>query len=216
VCAGCGAKGVRWCLDCQKKTHLIQGKLCEKCGEPLHTDRRDLCLRCSTAEIYFNQLRSYAIYREPLQTAVQQFKYKRNIGLGEIFAGKLAAVVSLAGWQVDLIFPVPLAKSRLRDRGYNQAMILARPLGWILQKPVKNDVLTRIKDTRPQVGLSLTERETNLARAIEVQDIEIAAGRNILIVDDVITTGSTMNACAKSLHEAGAGSIYGASLARAI
>lgn len=216
VCAGCGEKGVRWCLSCQDKTVPINGKICEQCGEPLHTQNREMCLRCSTGRYYFNQLRSFAIYQDPLKTAIQQFKYQRNLGLAEIFARKMADVVAHTGWHVDLIIPVPLAKSRNWERGYNQSVMLARQLGWIIEKPVNDKVLVRIKETRPQVGLSLAEREINLAGAFKTNKFEIVAGSNLLIVDDVITSGSTMNACAKSLNEAGARSIYGVSLARTI
>ena len=215
-CAGCGENGIRWCNDCQKKLVLVERNTCSKCGEPLKTEGREICLRCATGVTYFQQLKSYAVYQDPLKSAIQQFKYKRNLGLGEIFAGDLMDILKKSNWQIDLIVPVPLSKTRIRERGYNQALVLARPLGWKMEIPVQENLLVRHRDTKPQVGLSLAEREQNLQDAFRTKDSGCIAGKNILIVDDVITSGSTMNACAKAFHEAGAGAVYGVSLARAI
>jgi ComF family protein len=137
------------------------------------------------------------------------------VGLGGIFAKHLAKLVESLSWDMDYIVPVPLGSKRLQERGYNQVMLLARPLAWELDIPLKRQALRRTRETRSQVGLSKEQRITNVKNAFTAKK-QVVNGKRVLLVDDVVTTGATINACAKALKEAGAEKIFATTLARAV
>jgi competence protein ComFC len=118
-------------------------------------------------------------------------------------------------WPLDLITSVPLGLVRFRERGYNQATLLARPIALCLEKPFSTRVLTRIRETRSQVGLTVVERHDNMVDAFQA-DRSMVSGKSVLVVDDVATSGATLNACAKALLDGGADNIFCFSLARAV
>jgi ComF family protein len=118
-------------------------------------------------------------------------------------------------WSLDIITPVPLGLVRLKERGYNQATLLARPIALYFQVPFSSRALIRTRETQSQVGLTVTERQLNMADAFWANS-KLVEGKNILVVDDVATSGATLNACAKALVEEGASKVYGFSLARAV
>jgi competence protein ComFC len=118
-------------------------------------------------------------------------------------------------WSLDIITPVPLGLVRFRERGYNQATLLARPIALYLKLPFSSRLLTRTRETRSQVGLTLGERQQNMESAFRASGKSVR-GKSILVVDDVATSGATFNACAKALLDEGATNVYSFSLARAI
>jgi ComF family protein len=118
-------------------------------------------------------------------------------------------------WSVDIITPVPLGLARLKERGYNQAALLARPIALSLKLPYLPKLLKRTRETPSQVDLSYNERQENMADAFKAQN-ESARGKTILVVDDVATSGATINACAKALLDIGVSKVYGFSLTRAV
>jgi ComF family protein len=140
-------------------------------------------------------------------------KYERDIGLAEVLATPMAKLVSDLSWPVDLVTSVPLSPARIRQRGYNQASMLALPVALSLAKPFHPNLIKRSRETASQVGLSAVERKQNVSGAFAAKS---TVGKVILVVDDVITTGSTMNACAQALRSAGATAVYGLSFARAV
>jgi ComF family protein len=117
-------------------------------------------------------------------------------------------------WLVDIVVPVPLALERLSERGYNQASLLARPLAMRLHLPYNPGALSRLRETRTQIGLTAGERRANVFGAFVARS-PLVQGKNILVIDDVTTTGSTMDACAFALLDAGAGQVYCLTLAQA-
>jgi ComF family protein len=135
------------------------------------------------------------------------------LGLGEKLAQPLVNLMLAAKWDVDLITAVPLDKARQRDRGYNQSLYLARPLAWETKLPIDASIIKRIKKTKSQVGLSLEERKVNVTGAFWAEQ-KFVNGKTILIIDDVVTTGSTINSCAEALMKAEASRVYGLTLAR--
>jgi competence protein ComFC len=159
-------------------------------------------------------MRSWTAFQGPIRNALHKLKYRRYIGLGDALAKPMVNFIDTLEWQVDLIIPVPLGKKRLRERGYNQASLIAQPLAAIMQWKYLPGALTRIKETRSQVGLTVDERKENVAEAFLAD--ETAAGRNVLIFDDVATTGATISSCASALKKAGADMIYGLTVARAM
>jgi ComF family protein len=117
---------------------------------------------------------------------------------------------------IDVLMPVPLHPKRLREREYNQSLLLAHGLGQHLQIPLVLSCLLRIKATAPQTSLSRKERLTNLHRAFSIDDATRIKDKRILLIDDVFTTGTTLHECAKALRKAGSGPVYGLTLARMI
>jgi ComF family protein len=142
-------------------------------------------------------------------------KYRRNSALGEAFAPHLAGYACTLGWQVDLVVPVPLGKQRMKERGYNQVGLLAMPLAALQGWRYSPKVLIRTRETRSQVGLSPLERMENISGAFRAEPV-LAAGKAILLVDDVVTTGATLSACSEALVKAGTRMIYALTLARAL
>lgn len=212
-CAGCGTWGERYCPTCFKETSLISNPICQICGDKLLRPEEVICVRCRSGEFAFTAIRSWAEFVEPLQSAIHKLKYRRDRGLGEVLAEPLVDLIKKVHWQIDLIVPVPLDMVRRKERGYNQAVLLARPLSWRTGTPYSDQALFRDKITKQQVGLSISERAENMAGAFRAIDMWVSE-KSILVVDDVITTGSTINACAHALIAAGARQVFGLTLAR--
>ena len=142
-------------------------------------------------------------------------KYRRNIGLGESIALQMQAFACSLQWPVTVLIPVPLGKTRLKERGYNQVGLVARPLAYHMGWMYEPYALKKTRDTRSQVGLNLAQRRDNVRRAYEA-DPRIVQGKSILLMDDVATTGSTISACAETLLSAGAQEVYVLTIARAL
>jgi competence protein ComFC len=213
-CGGCQNQGARWCSDCQSKTELIStSPVCLICGIP--QNGAVLCHNCQTVLPHFNALRAWAVYKGPVRQAVHRLKYKRNIGLGEVFGRRLMDCMLNLHWQVDAIIPVPLGVARLAQRGYNQASLLARPVAWGLGLDYLPQALLRVRETRSQVDLSVQERRQNVTGAFNACHDQVK-GRKIVVIDDVATSGATIDACAAALLDAGAVEVYGLTLTRAV
>lgn len=213
ICGGCGQPGVHWCDNCLRLTKKIKPPICEICGQPMGVNMK--CNRCSSTVPQFTHLRSWALYEGPVREAIKRLKYRQNMSLGVILADPLVDLLDDLGWEVDLVIPVPLGVARLRERGYNQAVLIARPLSLRIGTPCLTDGLIRVRDTRSQVGLSFIQRQKNVENAFEGVEKKIS-GRRVLLVDDVATSSATMNACAGALLAAGAQDVLGLTIARAI
>ena len=205
--------GVRWCQSCQDQTPRINPPICILCGQT--TKVSGLCKRCSTTKPHFAATRSWAEFRGPIRNALHDIKYRKNLGLGGALALHLAQILDKNLWEIDLVAPVPLGEEREKQRGYNQADLLARPLASYLQLPYNPRILNRIRETVSQVELDLTERQKNVMDAFQANR-DLIQGLKILIIDDVTTSGSTLNACAKTLVKNGAKAVYGLTVARAV
>jgi len=142
-------------------------------------------------------------------------KYRRNIGFGEAIAMQMADFVRSLKWPVDVLIPVPLGKKRLKERGYNQVALAARPLAYQLGLRYEPDSLRKTRETRSQVGLTISQRSENVQDAYQA-DSRVVKGKSILIMDDVATTGSTISACTAALLTAGAKEVYVLTIARAL
>lgn len=210
-CAGCDTHGFRWCEDCQADSPRLPNELCSSCGTPHKAG--SVCEQCKKYPPNYDGVRSWAVFEEPLTKAIVRLKYKRDLGLGEILSRSLIGMLDKIDWQIDLVIPVPLGKARLSERGYNQAAILAKPLALSLKLGYLPNALHRIRETKSQVGLSLRDRRENVAGAFEAER-HLVAGKCILLVDDVMTTGATLDECAKALKFAGVKQVFGITLAR--
>ncbi|MBT7818887.1 MAG: ComF family protein [Chloroflexi bacterium] len=211
-CAGCKNPGHRWCPDCEENTPKITENICLHCGLP-HTNSGQ-CMSCRNNPPSYTAARAWGFHTGPLRKAVHQLKYQRDIALGEKLAEYLEKLLSNQNWKIDLILPIPLAKRRMKKRGYNQAVLLAYPLAHYLDLEYSSKALIRNRETRTQIGLNRYERRENVKNAF-APNSNMVKEKNILLVDDVITTGATLDSASKSLLAAGANSVYAATLARA-
>jgi len=210
-CCSCGKIGKLVCDDCFSNLLIPDINACFLCGEP--QKKTGICLRCRTHPPHFKSLRSLGYFTGPLRDAIHSLKYQRNLGLGEFFSTPLAQVIQRESWQIDLITAVPLNKKRRKERGYNQAEVLAKPVARKMGISYSSNLIQRIKDTNSQVGLSLQERQNNVADAFLAKP-DLVKSKNILIIDDVATTGSTMDACAKALMDVGTKNVFALTLAK--
>jgi ComF family protein len=154
------------------------------------------------------------MYAEPLVSAILVLKYQPNRQLVARMAGWLHELVARSGWVADVVIPVPLAPDRLRQRGYNQAGLLAASLAQRLHLPEDDRLLQRVRATSSQVGLTPVERRRNVSGAF-LGEHRLAQGKHVLIVDDLCTTGATLSECAMALYHAGSKEVRGVTVARA-
>lgn len=214
-CAGCGQPGVRFCAACQAGIVPLERPQCDLCGYPLLASGE--CRACLAGErtvAPLTGLRSAAYFEGPLQRAMHRLKYKRDIILADTLGDLLAAAASDLARPPRIVVPVPLSAERLRERGYNQAALLARTLAELAGLPLAARAAVRTRHTASQVGLSATQRRSNVRNAFAA-DRQRVAGRNVILVDDVCTTGATLAACGTALLAAGAEAVWGVTLARA-
>ncbi|MBN1311803.1 MAG: ComF family protein [Anaerolineae bacterium] len=211
-CAVCGRVERKLCADCVADFHPIGDSFCPTCGEPQLVS--NICGRCAANPPAFEYIRSAYRYEAGLRKAIHVFKYNGRRGLAAPLADAMVQVLPKPLTTV-VICPVPLYPARQAQRGYNQARLLAEELAhcWNLTC-LPEEALRRIRSTSSQVGLDYTARQSNVSNAFAA-DPALVGGNAILLVDDVCTTGATMNACAKALLAAGATFVAGVSLARA-
>ena len=224
-CAACGNllerhDSLPFCPSCLEGIHFIRSPLCHRCGVPFPVSDGDdhLCGDCLIAEKPYAVARSVGRYEDTLLTAIHRFKYRGKTGIGEVLGGLMA---DFAGriWDMrvfERIIPVPLHRNRLRERGFNQAVILARNISKRFDIPLDFTSLRREIFTPPQVGLGKEARSANVHNAFTVSHPERIAGRKILLVDDVYTTGSTLEECSRVLIRAKAETVALLTLARAV
>ena len=136
-------------------------------------------------------MRSWAVFDSPVQNALHTMKYRRNIGLGESFASQMAEFFKSLNWQADILLPVPLGKNRLKERGYNQVALVARPLAYEVGLNYNPGALWKARETRSQVGLSISQRRENVHGAYQAA-VHVVKGKSVVLMDDVATTGSTI------------------------
>jgi ComF family protein len=210
-CVACNRGTDLLCSSCQNEIELIEPPVCPLCGRSMPAPRR--CLSCQRMPLRISGIRAVGYLDGPLRTAIHRFKYSNVRGLAAIL-GRLA-VASLLRYDlpVDTIVPVPLHVRRLRERGYNQASLLAAEIGSATGLPVVDDVLVRVRSTIPQVGLTARSRRENVRGAFGCTSARLK-GHHVLLVDDVCTTGATLEACSTALQEAASGPVWGLVLAR--
>ncbi|MDY6847000.1 MAG: ComF family protein [Chloroflexota bacterium] len=214
VCVVCGTPGHPLCLKCGEKIQLISGKICSICGAPIHGEM-DVCFNCDKEHPTYDGMRNLAFYGGVIRECIHALKYQNNRSLGKYFSELMLPLVVKETWQIDIVIPVPLSRERYKERGYNQAAAIAHPLALGLGKPFIPFGLKQVRDTRSQVGLSAEERQLNVIDAFEGIP-ELVNGKNILLVDDVMTTGATLASSAKALKCAGSGDVYCITIARFI
>ena len=176
---------------------------CGHCGLPLLGTEVDTCGRCLAEPPKLHRIRAAVAYDELPRTIALNLKYGRKVGLARTMARYMAPL--RGSWNDEaLLIPVPLHRWRIWSRGFNQSTLVARELGRIWRMPSPHDVLRRIKRTKPLKGMSHSQRRNAVAGAFQVAGGSDLAGKTVVLIDDVFTSGSTAEACAKALRKAGA------------
>jgi ComF family protein len=227
-CAACDA-GMpietvrRVCEACIAAIEPLHPPFCSTCAAPLGGEGvEDRCGHCRTALPAFDSVRSLARYRSganassAIASILRRHKYGLDQSLGRALAEYLDLAQDLDPGAYDLIVPVPLHSARLRWRGFNQAALLGAELSRRLSCPLDVTALARIRPTQPQTARDRSERARNVRRAFAVRRASHVAGKRILLVDDVMTTGATADECARVLRGAGARRIDVFTLARVV
>lgn len=211
----------RFCCSCKTKLSVNQDTMCVDCLSKIQRSNSSRLKREFERKFMNNKIISefYSPFvfekDKELQHAIHTLKYDKKFPVG-IFLGKvLAAEIksSKTNWKFDLIIPIPLHQLKKAERGYNQAYYIAKGVGKIFKVKVSDRSVKRIKYTESQTTMNLNEREENISGAFKVKWNTQVRGKNILLLDDVITTGATISECGKILLEAGASKVYAASIA---
>ncbi|WP_136524472.1 ComF family protein [Geomonas ferrireducens] len=207
------------CHDCLAKIDFLEAPLCTTCGIPFATESgaSHTCGAC-LQHPPFHTCRSAAALDGPVRELIHRFKYRDRPHLSEPL-GLLAfprLEIFLQDFAPECVVPVPLHRKRLRQRGYNQSQLIAEVLARTLGAPQQVGNLCRWRWTEPQTGLDAGDRVTNVRGAFGVRDPENLAGKRVLLVDDVLTTGSTMRACVDALREAEVAAVAAVTVARGL
>ena len=210
-CPGCGRVGFTFCDACQNRIEPPPAPACTRCGQPAETER--LCVTCRETPSHLDRIASIAVFACPLRDAIHDLKYNNARSLARPLGARMATAWRQANFAADVIVPVPLHASRLAERGYNQSALLARIISKEIGVPIDESILIRVKATQQQAKLKAVERRENVKDAFVCRGS--VAGKRIVLVDDVCTTGSTLEACAAALHTSDAASVWAFTLARA-
>jgi ComF family protein len=217
-CTACQRNGHVLCSSCLAAIRPLTPPLCSHCSKPLLPySPYSLCYDCYIHPLRLSGLRAVSVYQEPLRSCIHALKYEGNTRLAEPLGLLLARSYRAYGLYADVIIPVPLHSERQRQRGYNQAFLLAQVSARLVGIPLSNSLVVRHRATSAQVGLAAQERHQNVAGAFlcgPAYTTGMLSGRTILIIDDVCTTGATIEACAAPLFAAGAQAVWGLVLAR--
>lgn len=215
-CVVCRKAGNHYlCPECIEKIDLIEPPYCRKCGTPTESY---LCSECRDNEFVFEFSRSTGIFEGTLRTAIHTLKYDFHLALADPLADLMVRCfpsTHLAG-KIDMVVPVPIHHSRKTERGFNQAEELARRLCKKVSLPIETRALVKSRPTKHQVDLPYEQRALNVTGAFVVKNRDLIQGKRILLIDDVFTTGSTLNEAAKALKNAGSAEIYAYTLARSL
>lgn len=211
------AEALHICPACSERLPLVASPLCPICGIPFAGTGDDhRCGACLAHPPHYNIARAHFLYEGPIRDLIHSFKYNQRTYLRYPLALLARHAVNdlVASHAPHLIVPVPLHCTRLRQRSFNQAVLIGRVLSRQLGLPLLPDALARTRQTEPQIELSAAERRLNVKGAFAVGRPACVTGKRILLFDDVMTTGSTMDECAKELKKAGADAVIAATIAR--
>lgn len=219
-CFVCGrASQEPLCQSCLSQVELIKPPLCERCGKPLGEAGRS-CRDCRGRRLYFSHARSIGLYDGSLKEAIHALKFGGGRRLGYFFAQVMVKSLPADFLEIDLVTYVPLHRGKRRRRGYNQAELLAKAFGRRMDRPVRC-LLKCQRRTEDQAKLNLKDRRVNVRGAFRLSGHsssgwENVKGKRIILIDDVYTSGSTVNECARVLRQAGAKEVKVLTLARTI
>lgn len=212
-CIACGddlpeVREIEVCDKCMREFEFIsENQCCRSCGAPVVGEAK-FCFNCKDNTREFDVGRSVFVYDGQIEKLIAGLKFNNKPYLSRTLGKFLAKLYEETGWEVDLVVPVPMTAARKKWRGYNQAELLAEEFCATTGLPINTESLIKIKDTDEQKELSMQDRQKNIRDAFGVSDKYAIKGKNILIIDDVMTTGATASACAGALKKAHANRVY--------
>ena len=212
-CVHCASTEDWFCQDCFNRIAFITPPVCQRCGTPISEAR---CKECAHNPLHaIDGIRSASYFEDnPIRSAIHFLKYRDHKAVAAALGRILAEAYRSYQLQANVLVPVPLHPSRYKERGYNQSELLVKELALTLGLPVDTKTLQRIRVTKSQMTLGISERHQNVKEAFACKD-ERFAGKQILLIDDVCTTGSTLDAGAAALKASGVTAVWGLTLARA-
>ncbi|MFV0465927.1 MAG: double zinc ribbon domain-containing protein [Lachnospiraceae bacterium] len=209
ICGQIPSGADRICPDCLKKIRIAVEPVCTNCGKPIEKVQDEICYDCGRTRHLFRQGKAYCLHTGVIRDSMYQIKYANKREYMQVFAKEWYDLNCewISRKQIQMIIPIPLHRKKRRQRGYNQAKVMADELGKYLDIPVEHKLLYRCRQTRPQKDLNDTMRRQNLKNAFQTVSSPIRL-KNILLVDDIYTTGSTIDAAVSALLEAGVENVY--------
>lgn len=202
------------CPNCLRHVRFVSDDHCMTCGKQLSDNASEYCLDCESGRHVYDKGRMLWVYEDAVKESIYRFKYTGR----KAYAQKYAQIIEqelgdfVEKCQADGIIPVPLHFYRQQKRGYNQAALIARALGKRYEIPVYDRLVSRVKNTKPQKRLDLLERQNNLKKAFKIRKNDVKLN-TIILIDDIYTTGSTIDAISEVLRNAGVAHIYFVTLA---
>lgn len=213
-CVGCGREGDFICSACLKSLARITPPLCPRCGRPQLNNV--ICPVCVGWQASIDGIRAPFKFDGAIRQAIHELKYQNVRAIASFLGQWLSDYLAANPLPGEVLVPVPLHRQRLRERGYNQSRLLARELSRLTGLPLVDDCLVRQRYTTPQTRTpNVNQRRANVADAFGCRDRRLE-GRAVLLIDDVATSGATLDACARALKAAGAGPVWGLVLAKEI
>ena len=212
TCPFCGRickKGEDICLTCRWKLPYIKEPRCMKCSKPIMDVEKEYCYDCRMKQHTYVAGKAVWVYDDIMRKSISRYKYNGSLEYASVYGKEIAK--HYGKWikaHGDILVPIPLHKKKQQIRGFNQAEVLADIIGNILQIPIEREWLYRNKYTLPQKELSDKERLKNLMKAFEINKKKSFLADKVMLVDDIYTTGSTIEACAKVLYQAGVKEVY--------
>lgn len=209
ICDRVIAKPAKVCEDCRKKLNYIQSPRCLKCGKPVENDETEVCYDCSKRKHAFERGVALWGYTDETRNSIYRFKYQNCRVYSKVYVEEMIDSLGdiIKSWKCEAILPVPIHARKLRERGFNQAELLAKDLSEILGIKMDAGILARNRYTKPQKELDDNERIKNLENAFIIQE-NVVQYKRVLLVDDIYTTGATIDSCAKVLKEKGVEEVY--------
>ena len=200
----------RICKECRDKIKIVKTPACQMCGKQLTSNNALYCQDCAKTKHEFNKGVCVFQYVEEMKLTLYRFKYDNKRCYGDFFAyvGNRKYRSKLKQWKIDRIMPIPMYKGKVQQRGYNQAEEFAKYLSRYSNITLDKTSLIRVSDTKPQKGLSRSQRSSNLKNAFAIKPETLKGVKSVLLVDDIYTTGSTMDACSRLLKSAGVKDVY--------
>ncbi|MFH0913549.1 MAG: ComF family protein [Candidatus Omnitrophota bacterium] len=204
------------CRDCWEKIKRNSPPFCYRCGRHLERPTKNICPGCVRKQLHFDRAFSPCVYEGIAKELIHTFKYQGRDYLGSTLSGLMVDFIeeyNLPIEVLDLVVPIPLHQTRLREREFNQAQILSQHIARAFNKPMAHDALKRLRHTKTQTELETRERLLNVKDSFAVTDKAEIKGKNILLVDDVLTTGATSSEAAYALKKTGANIVFVLTLA---
>lgn len=212
-CVVCKQVGTWLCDRCAPKIPLFDAPICPRCGRP--EDTRRLCAACRVTPLHVSPIRAAFLFKGEIRDVIHALKYRGAQDILNPLAERIAESWRYHNMQSDVLVPVPLHAKRKAKRGYNQAVLVAKVVGRQVGLPVVTEALLRVRDTASQTRLNRDERKQNVDAAFECVTCAPFNAKRVTLIDDVATTGATLDACATALLACGAQSVNAFTLARA-